>query len=171
MAEPVENNAPKRGTRRWVKVAFVVSLALNLVVVGLVVGVFLRMPHGAGPYGKVSMGLGTHISAFSPEQRDKFDGLVAAEIGSQRAFFKRLRQERRQVTRLVLAEPFDADAVRESLKNTRGVAVDGAEAVQEAFVSVLADMSAEEFSAYVAAVETKRKERRKRWHKKKRPRE
>lgn len=110
--------APVGASRRW-KVAFALSLALNLAVLGVVGGAMLR--HG-GPGGSPSMnadfGFGPLAEAF--EDDDRRD--LRRAFQANRPDVRQIRQERRADAKRLLAalraEPFDAAAVQQVLAET-----------------------------------------------------
>jgi uncharacterized membrane protein len=98
------------GGPRWLAAAFLVSLAINLLVLGVVAGAAWRW-RALGPPGGESLGGLFAFAVQLPTERRQQIGQV---LEPRRAEFKRLRGEIRQLRdariRLLSAEPFDAQA-------------------------------------------------------------
>jgi len=99
---------PARPSRLW-RTVLVVSLALNLAVVGVVVGSLLSGKMRDGPPRSFDLGLGPVSRALEPQERRSI-GRSLRQDGSLREFDLRGRVDG-MVTALK-AEPFDADALR-----------------------------------------------------------
>lgn len=140
---------PARGTPIWVKMLLGVSLAVNLLIVGFVVGAAIRFDH-SGP----------------PAAHSGFAFLSALDRAERRAVFRELRRgfgrdsrsEARTRTAAVLdlirADTYDADAVAEAMRRMV-VAQDGRQAaVISAVTTQIAQMTPEQRRAYAARVET-----------------
>jgi len=120
MSDPTGPTAPRARTGRALKIALGLSLALNLLILGLVAGAIL----GAGPHGLRdddprlrTLGLGPFAIALSREDR-------AAVV--ERLDRDALRGERRalggslgQLRDSLLADPFDRAAAEAALAQSR----------------------------------------------------
>ncbi|MEC3861882.1 periplasmic heavy metal sensor [Mesobacterium sp. TK19101] len=145
--------AQPRGTRRWVRVLLFVSLALNLMVVGLAAGMIWR-------------GLPDHREA--PQSRDQTMPYTRAlERDDQRALRRQLREAfagaprdrgdlaraYRRSVELLRAEPFDPDALRANLdaqsRNAQARLTTG----QKVLADYLATMSPSQRAAYADRLE------------------
>jgi uncharacterized membrane protein len=142
---------------RPVRIALVISLALNLIAAGLVAGLVAGRP-GERMRGPDS-GLGPIAEAFGPEER--------------RALLRDLRARRdirppdralHDATRAALVEalrtdPFDRDRARSAIEQ-HAARVEAAEAaMREALVERLAAMTPEERAALAARLESRRRAR------------
>ena len=68
MQKPVKNGSP----RVWVRIVLLTSLALNLAVLGVVIGAFVRFgPHRDGPPSRADLVGGAYTHALSPADRRK----------------------------------------------------------------------------------------------------
>lgn len=101
---------PKAGpgrVRRWLMPALIASLALNLLVVGMLGGAVWRFRHGSGnPNGQGASLLG-YVSTLPAARRDA----LIASVGDPRLELRPLRQEQRtaraEFAAALAAEPFD----------------------------------------------------------------
>lgn len=116
MANTPQTDAPKK--RRWVKYLLFVSLALNLLVVGVVAGAIYRggPGHGAPPHvARGDLGLGPYGKALSPrDQRVLRMAFIkrSRANGGQRP---NIRAEMQAVLAALRQEPFDPGALRDTM--------------------------------------------------------
>ncbi|QFT64426.1 periplasmic heavy metal sensor [Roseivivax sp. THAF30] len=147
-----------RSVPRWMKVLLVLSLGLNLLIVGTVVGTFAKR----GPPG--------------PSDRlDSFAYARALDHADRRAIFSELRAARREIDgpsirdasgalSILRAEPFDSAAFADVIEaqNARGDQL--REIGQSALIDRISAMSAEERNEYAdrleAAMEARRDRRK-----------
>ena len=120
----------------------IVSLMANMILVGLLAGVLLQ----AGPKGKPLDRPAERISWGSRE-----DGSHDAMRRVFREAFRASAEERaaradvrNRLAEAVSADPYDADAVRETFRELRGADDSVNEATHEAMVNLFATMSVEE---------------------------
>jgi len=102
------NNEPKQGLRPWLKAVLVISLALNLAVIGIGAGAAWRFkdgPHGADR----PVMLGRFI--FKDLGRQEVRRLLHDRAGEAGGARDRRRAEMDQVIALLRAETLDAPAV------------------------------------------------------------
>ncbi|WP_342068624.1 periplasmic heavy metal sensor [Yoonia algicola] len=104
----VEDKAPQtRPSRLW-RIVLVLSLALNLAVVGVVVGSAVSGRWGEGPPRSFDLGLGPVARALEPQERRAI-GRKLREDRSLRGFD--LRGRVNLVVAALQAEPFDPDVL------------------------------------------------------------
>lgn len=110
------NNQPQNASPRWVRVALVLSLGLNLAVLGIVIGAVMS---GMGPRAHSAMvrdlGFGAFTDALAPEDRS---AMRAAFLGQPREIYlsrREMRAEFEELLSLLRAEPFDQVALTEAL--------------------------------------------------------
>lgn len=135
-----EDSTPSQKPNRMWRIALVLSLALNLAVVGIVVGSYASGRVGDGPPRSFDLGLGPVSRALLPEER--------REIG------RNLRQNRvmRDVdlrarvdgmSAVLRAEPFDPEALR-VLMDDQAAQISNVQAkAQDAFLAQIAAMTPE----------------------------
>ena len=133
---------------RWV---LVVSLALNLLVAGLVVGAALR---DDGPRRHMEIGPGPLAKALSEADRRA----ILAELRERPGVGPPGREERRQAMAEVLAalrtEPFDRERAEAALASQAERLATVERAIQDAMIARVASMSPEERAAFADRLET-----------------
>lgn len=140
----------KPRTALWIKILLAVSLALNLMVIGLIAGVMVR----GGPLGAKGPGMGyaaPYVIALPREDRRAVFGAV------RRSPDFRDRQARRadfqDMLRLLRAHPFDAEAARTILSRQAASVADVQATAQAAWLQVVIEMEPDARSAYADAIE------------------
>ncbi len=140
--------------RRWLMPLFLVSMALNLLIVGIAAG-WMFSAKGPSKGERISGPSRSLIGepfvrALSKEDRESL-------IKSIRSNQDRLRENRKALkTRFesfliaVTADPFDADAVRELLGAQRSVAVNRQEIGETLLIERLSSMNLEQRQEYAA---------------------
>lgn len=114
-------SAPVR-KRRWVWPVLIVSLALNLLFVGLMAGSWWR--HGAPPGGRsqVFVGAVEQLMKDLPEaKRSQARQILDHHRGNLRLDRGALREAREKAKEAVLTEPYDEQKVAEALSRFRAL--------------------------------------------------
>ncbi|MCL4187847.1 MAG: periplasmic heavy metal sensor [Rhodobacteraceae bacterium] len=108
----VDEGMPPRRPVRWLRVALVVSLGLNLLMVGLAAGRALR-PDMLGPAAVVlrDLNLGAYTEALGPEDRAALRAAFAERAPPLREAWRTHRAEQAALVAALRAEPFAAEAV------------------------------------------------------------
>lgn len=128
-------------------ILLVVSLALNLfligtVVGGLVVGQRLRAmrppPERGGPP------LWVAARELSPEHRDAYREVLRGERGEVRMKLRSARDARTEAWQAMGKDPFDAEAVRDKLAAARGQDAQARGALEDRLVAFAASLPADE---------------------------
>ncbi|MFK7881277.1 periplasmic heavy metal sensor [Roseobacter sp.] len=140
-----------------------VSLAVNLLVVGMVAGAAFRFGGEGGPRDMRSAGLGAYglpyMIALPPEARRE----IIREIKSERNGQKLDRSARRALYNDVLnalrAVPFDADSLATSVAQQADTTISVQQSAQSAWLVVVSQMSDAERQAYADEVENALKKR------------
>ena len=144
---------PAGGAPLWMRVLLVVSLALNLLVAGVVIGdIVTDGGHGRGPR-PVEITLGPFARAMDPQDRH-------AILGSLRGnpeFRPHSREERAaafgEILATLRAEPFDRARAEAALSARAERVQDLERVVQGALVDRLAAMSADQRTAFADRLE------------------
>ncbi|ASM72851.1 MULTISPECIES: periplasmic heavy metal sensor [Roseobacteraceae] len=143
---------PRARAPRWMRIAFGVSLALNLAVAGMLVGTFARF---GGPPSRASSSINyamPYMRALPREtQRDIFRAMrdqLPAESGGRQA----RRALYAEMIEALKADPFEPARVQSilELQNTTAVAVQSA--AHTAWLDRVSAMSFEDRIAYAGAV-------------------
>lgn len=146
----------KKPRRIW-RIVLVASLALNLLVVGVVAGVILRAGGGVGaPDHAPHRGL---IYYREMPHAARHDIREAARAGFRDRAEQR-RAQRSRVLSVLRADRFDADALRSIMRTGADAARDGQLAMVDTWISHLEEMSASDRISYAQRVEEAANRRR-----------
>lgn len=105
MSEQVTAPPPTKPTSRWLKLALILSLAVNVVVFGAIVGAWWR---GGGPMGGRGAGnVVGYIASLPPDRRAELMQRSKGLREQSRALRQAARQAARDRAAALLAEPFD----------------------------------------------------------------
>jgi uncharacterized membrane protein len=147
MSDPV-SPAPASG---WVKVALVASLALNLLVAGLVVGAMARHDRDdRGMRGDVprEFARSPFLGALDADDRRAVGRELMREEGSLRENRAELRARFERLLVAIRAEPFDRAAIEAILDEQRAAGARRLELAEEAVLDRLSGMTPEARAAY-----------------------
>lgn len=145
-----EGRTPPR-TRRWVKIALAVSLALNLAVIGMIAGAFLGTgamgERGGSQQALRALGLGPFARALSRQDRMELRGRILSSGVELREERRAIGRSLRAVEAALRAEPFDRAAVEEAFTRSRGLVVSLQEMGHAALLDQIETMDAAERAA------------------------
>ena len=99
-AAPPAEISSGRQAPRWMWIALILSLALNLLIVGMAATAMLHFRKGAG---------GNFIQSLSDDRRAVLKPLLAAQRKAVRPLRRKSREARRQAREVLSAEPFDRE--------------------------------------------------------------
>ena len=147
--------APKPArTSIWLRIAFVASLALNLLVLGAILGAVLGRDRGPVERLRAARDIAPppFILALEPETRRT---LVEdyRRARPDRTHPRELRARLSALLNALRSEEFDSEAVASLLADQRGQALARQEAGAEVFIRHLAQMSADDRRAYADRLE------------------
>lgn len=145
---------PKPRTRRGVKIALFLSLALNLLVAGLVLGAVVHHRHGrfSGPP-RLDRAGGPMITALSPSDRRAIGNALREAASAPHPTRAELRGEYQAVVTALRAHPFDPQAVKTALEGQVRMLTQRAELGQALLLQHLQEMSDSERAAYAERLE------------------
>jgi uncharacterized membrane protein len=158
------------GGRRWTRVALFVSLALNLAVVGVIVGHVLS----DGPPDRRDRRTGDdpvipYTRAFDDHQRRELGRSLRDSFERKRFGSGSFMADYRAALAVLRADPFDPDALQTILQAQAAQAETRRAAGQGVLTAYLASLDSEARRAYADRLEAqieKMEERRKRWRSK-----
>lgn len=162
-----DSSAPP-AKRRWVKPLLVVSLALNLLFVGLVAGAFWRHGFGAwgGPKGKIfAAAIEQLITELPAEKRKKAEDVLARLRSELQPRAQERRKARARAIKALTADPFNEENFRDALANVRAIRAGVDKARHELGVELVRKLSVEERQRLLELFRKKRREHRRRWRK------
>ena len=152
-SDPPKAEAPR--TRGWVRVLLFVSLALNILVIGVVAGgalfgekwkrhqMAVRLESAGGPL----------VLALDRDERRAIERKLRRAHRQNVINPPRHREEMRGLLADIRAEPFDAQAVEARLVRLRTIFADRLAFGQTALIEHLAEMPAEDRAAYADRLE------------------
>ncbi|GGE59766.1 periplasmic heavy metal sensor [Actibacterium pelagium] len=148
---------PRSSRRSWLRIALLISLILNLLFVGLVLGAAAgkrRVDANIGlPDERVLSQLGPYGRALPAEHRKALAEELRPKPGDARKTRKELRDGFQQYLTLLRAETFDVQAVSDLLTAQQKLVSGRATAGREALLQRLAGMSAEDRKAYADSLQ------------------
>ena len=100
------------GTTRWVKIALVASLAVNLAMLGVVGGAVVHDARQGGRPMARDLGFGPFTDALSPEDRAALGNAFRRDGGKPHELRRELRAEYGQLLTALRADPFDEAKLR-----------------------------------------------------------
>lgn len=137
-------NADPKPKRRWMPVFLVVSLALNLLVVGVAVGTVLRLK--GGDHAKAPPGFGPALyRALPKDDRKAMRGELA---GLHKKGSKGRAQDFEALSQALRATPFNPVAVQVLLQQQAQATADLQQALQTQWLARVTAMSDDERQAY-----------------------
>lgn len=150
---------------RKVKVLLFASLAMNLLIVGLVIGAAARF---GGPDGPRHRGDPLIRALGSAERLDVGRAIRDAQGGDRRAFRRAIGGAMEEVARSIEAEPFDAAAFEAAMARKSALLRRSRDAGEARLIEIITAMQGEERKAFAAALRSElerpnhRKKRRER---------
>ncbi len=165
MNETPESRAAPAGAvwPRWTKILLFSSLALNLLVAGMVAGAVLRAEMGgAGGPGRADraepavmreLGYGPYLRALTPQQRRDLSRAIRERSGDLRANRQELRRQMETLLEALRSSPFDAELVAGILAAQQRKLFEQHEIGLRILLSGLEQMSDEQRAAYADRLE------------------
>ena len=143
MAEDAQTPVPR--SPRWMRIVLGLSLALNLVVVGIVGGALLRF---GGPAGFLPPSVSLGAAMYRELPKEERRAIVAETRKSTSARPMRRGKEAEALAAALRAEPFDPAAVQQVLSGQVEARRDWHQSMQAAWLTRVTEMSAEDRRAY-----------------------
>lgn len=134
-----EAQSPPRSTR-GIRIALGISLALNLLVVGAVVGAFLR---DGGPRERIvrDLDFGPFTEALSPTDREALRKDFVARMPALRDTRRAIRADFDRLLVVLRTDPFDVEAARDLLQAHRDRMQTRIDLGQDLMLQRLSDMT------------------------------
>jgi len=127
-------------TEKRLTIGLVISLGLNLLIIGFIAARATDHHWRPGP----DFSVGTIAEQLSPESRDALRESMRAHRDDIRAGFRGMRDARRQVRDLLTAEDFNRDAVDQAFADVRAQHDRIQIAMQQAFIDAASQMPRED---------------------------
>ena len=149
------------GRRRWVWPVLVVSLALNLLVAGMMLGAAMRADVRDRPPGSARSLIGEpFIRALAPEDRHAFVRSMVRDRDALRTNRAELRARVETLLSALSAEEFDRDAVADILADQRALAQRRQDIGEDLLLDRLEAMTLDERRAYAKRLDEALRPRR-----------
>lgn len=141
----------KKPRRLWLRILFGVSLALNLLFVGLAAGAWWRLDSGTRDMRPLSTGAAIYRALPREERR----ALRRSAFEGQDAPRRERRNNVAELTRILRAESFDAQAASNILARERALREAHTDAMRNAWIDRISAMNQAERAAYAERIEAR----------------
>ena len=131
-------------TRRWKGILLVASLALNLLIVGIVAAMGVKHGWGPPPAGIQQATLLRFARTLPAERKQEIWNVVRPEVHTVRPLWRDLRAARRHVRSALTADPFDENAFRQAHDRLLEVEAKVRDAIHPIYNKVATLLTAEE---------------------------
>jgi uncharacterized membrane protein len=135
-----DTTVPGKGQSRILRLALIVSLSLNLAVVGLVIGTSLKF-RAAPPPPIRDLSFGGFSAAMTPEQQAELRRHFADQAPDLRKLRAQLRGDREALLAILRAEPFDTTGFTSVMANMRIRYTEPSRQAEAALLEVIMRMS------------------------------
>lgn len=137
---------------RKLRIALAVSVALNLLILGLVAGAVLR---DGGPHGRMvrDLDFGPFTEALTPEDRDALRRDFIRQAPDLRDMRRQMRDDFSTLLAALRAEPFDVEALRGVVANQGDRMAARLELGQDLMLARIAAMTPAERAAFADRLE------------------
>jgi len=162
MTAPVDPTTPTaRKAPRWMWAALITSLAVNLLVVGVVIGAGFARPFHGGPAGwSLGFNLVRYSMGRSAEAKAETRRILAAERPRMQPLRREAREARRAVGEALAANPFDAARFREAQARVLDIERRLGEQSLDGLVAIASQLTAEQRREFVDSRPMRRSFRR-----------
>lgn len=120
--------------KRWLQLALAVSMALNLLVAGAIIG---RMRNPEPP-------LGWAVKQLDAETRQRLRPVMRRQVTNTARARRELRQLQVEIRDLMAEEALDRDRLSATLARMRALGADYQESLHEGAIDVLAELTPEQ---------------------------
>lgn len=140
------------GAGKGLRIALGLSVAFNMLVVGLVAGAVLR---DGGPRDRMvrDLDLGPFTEAFRPEDREEMRRAFIARMPALRDMRQAMRGDFAALLEVLRSEPFDVEAARAILRQQRGRMQERVDLGQSLILDRLASMTPDDRAAFADRLE------------------
>lgn len=138
---------------RGVKVALVASLALNLLLGGLIAGVAVRHHRDMGPDERGGLTFAPYFESLGRADRAAMREEMLRRMPALREMHRERSEDVRAFLQVIRADPFDPEAAQQVLEHQLGRAARRLDEGRALFLERLAAMTPEERQAYADRLE------------------
>lgn len=141
------------GTPRWMRVALILSLTLNLLVLGVIGGAALRFWRNPPRPPIAEVGFGPYTEALDPADRRALRDAFVSKMPGLRDLRRESREDVRELVAVLRADPWDPAAARAVLAGRADRTRERLELGQALFLDRLDTMSPADRQALAARLE------------------
>lgn len=155
-------DAPDKPVKRrpWGKIVLFLSLALNLLIIGLVLGAVSGGPRDRDRSPALrDLGYGPFVQALARSDRQALSAAIRAESGSLRENRAALRAQFEAILGALRADPFDAEAFNTLVVDQRSRVSERVQIGQDLLLKQIAQMTPDDRAAYADALDKSLKRR------------
>ncbi|MEC9368120.1 MAG: periplasmic heavy metal sensor [Pseudomonadota bacterium] len=150
--------ATAKPARRWVWPALIVSLALNLAVIGLAAGMFWKHPHG-GPRGmkheRVAGGMEAFVDEMPAGRRDAARARIKQYRDETAVLSEKVQELRKQIREELVAENYDEAKLRATLELMRAARAELGRSMGEAALDLVRDLTPEQRKKFLEIMKSR----------------
>ncbi len=137
---------------RWIKIALAVSLAINLLIIGIAGGMAARFGGSDGPP-RMSDSGGAYTRALTPKDRREIGKDLGQQFQEMRKGRAIVQEQYREMLAVLKAEPFDRGAAEDVLQRQSGIADQRRKVSERALLDRFEAMTPAERAAFVVRLE------------------
>ena len=141
---------------RWLVAALVVSLLVNLVLVGFMAG---RFSAGQRPHFDPMMGIRAPTRFLAEERREELKPVIR-QFREALPSLRHLRGTQRVLYDAITADPFEREPLEEALASFRSNLLAGQQTGHAAFVNLVEALTPEERARMLKSMRARKRERR-----------
>lgn len=130
--------------KRWLLLALLVSVALNIAIAGFFLGKYLNSYPIRSPEPLWDIGLGQYIGALPTERRQELASVVSDARGKLRGSLAPLRDSQDALMKVLLTDPLDQQALQEQLAEFRRKMMEARERHDGVYIRLMASLTVEE---------------------------
>ncbi len=145
----------------WLKILLVISLGLNLAVAGLFIGAKVAGHKYRGGHRADISGLRGFMRALPDNKRGEARKYFKTHRRAAHANGETMRDAIHAIHKVILAQPFDPDALNTAFAKQRSHIATTTQDAQSAFVAIIAGMTDAERAAYVEKMQQQQRKWRK----------
>ena len=130
-------DAPRRRAPRWMWIALIASLAVNLAVAGIIGGTAWRWRHGGPPGSSLMIAGERFLRTLPPERRQSLKDIIFRHRDFRWRNWRELRRARNELASAMRTEPFDRGRVEHAVGDLQRLEL----AVREDFLPVFGEVA------------------------------
>jgi uncharacterized membrane protein len=122
---------------RWIKVTLVISLTVNLLFIGAILG---RISSGVPLTRPFPPDLGWVLRNVEPDTRQSLRAQLREQAMTSRPMRRQLRESQQTVNRLLLDDPLDQQALADSMAELRKYSTESQEEMHRSLITIMSQL-------------------------------